>query len=80
MVRTKGITIFEAAKLVSGVLAFPLPEPKLSKEKPRTVKTIMECVAALVATSVIGASHYLIKKGLQCSNQRLLKDGSLICR
>ncbi|MDE1476416.1 primase-like DNA-binding domain-containing protein [Xenorhabdus bovienii] len=76
--RTKGSTIFEAAKLVSGALALPLPEPKLAKEKPRTVKTIMERVAALVATSVIGESQYLLKKGLQFPNQRLLKDGSLL--
>ncbi|WP_279625551.1 primase-helicase zinc-binding domain-containing protein, partial [Xenorhabdus beddingii] len=76
--RAKRITIFEAAKLVSGALALPLPEPNPTKEKPRTVKPIAERVAALVATSVTGESQYLVKKGLQCPNQRLLKDGSLL--
>ncbi|MDE9430421.1 primase-like DNA-binding domain-containing protein [Xenorhabdus bovienii] len=76
--RAKGITIFEAAKLVSGALALPLPEPKPAKEKPRTVKLIAERIAALVATAVTGESQYLVKKGLQCPNQRLLKDGSLL--
>ncbi|WP_038216730.1 primase-helicase zinc-binding domain-containing protein, partial [Xenorhabdus bovienii] len=76
--RAKGITIFEAAKLVSGALALPLPEPKPAKEKPRTVKLIAERIAALVATSVTGKSQYLAKKGLKCPNQRLLKDGSLL--
>ncbi|MDE9446812.1 toprim domain-containing protein [Xenorhabdus bovienii] len=76
--RTKGITIFEAAKLVSGAQALPLPESKLAKEKPRMAKPIAERITALVATSVIGESQYLIKKGLQCPNQRLLKDGSLL--
>ncbi|PHM46666.1 DNA primase [Xenorhabdus miraniensis] len=76
--RAKGITIFEAAKLVSGALALPLPEFKPAKEKPRTVKSIAERIAALVATSVTGESQYLAKKGLQCPNQRLLKDGALL--
>ncbi|CDH24390.1 putative phage primase [Xenorhabdus bovienii str. kraussei Becker Underwood] len=76
--RAKGITVFAAAKLVSGALALPLPEPKPAKEKPRTVKLIAERIAALVATSVTGKSQYLAKKGLQCPNQRLLKDGSLL--
>ncbi|MCC8382045.1 toprim domain-containing protein, partial [Xenorhabdus sp. PB30.3] len=76
--RTKGLTVFAAAKLVADVLALPLPEPKPVKEQPRTVKPITERIAALVATSVMGESQYLMKKGLQCPNQRLLKDGSLL--
>ncbi|PHM64483.1 DNA primase [Xenorhabdus stockiae] len=76
--RTKGITVFAAAKLVADALALPLPESQPIKEKPRTVKPIAERIAALVATSVTGESQYLTKKGLQCSNQRLLKDGSLL--
>ncbi|CBJ91988.1 putative prophage primase [Xenorhabdus nematophila ATCC 19061] len=59
-------------------MALPLSEPKPAKEKPRTVKPIAERIAALVATSVTGESQYLAKKGLQCPNQRLLKDGSLL--
>ncbi|WP_047679924.1 MULTISPECIES: primase-like DNA-binding domain-containing protein [Xenorhabdus] len=76
--RTNGITIFAAAKLVADVLALSLPEPKPAKEQFRTVKPITERIAALVATSVMGESQYLTKKGLQCLNQRLLKDGSLL--
>ncbi|WP_416778589.1 primase-like DNA-binding domain-containing protein [Xenorhabdus budapestensis] len=76
--RTKGITVFAAAKLVADALALPLPESQPIKEKPRTVKPIAERIAALVATSVTGESQYLTKKGLQCPNQRLLKDGSLL--
>ncbi|MBC8947246.1 primase-like DNA-binding domain-containing protein [Xenorhabdus indica] len=76
--RTKGITVFAAAKLVADALALPLPDPKSTKEQPRTVKPITERIAALVATSVMGESQYLTKKGLQCPNQRLLKDGSLL--
>ncbi|MBE8596781.1 primase-like DNA-binding domain-containing protein [Xenorhabdus sp. BG5] len=76
--RTKGITVFAAAKLVSNVLAMPLPEPKSIKEQFRTVKPIAERIAALVASAVMGESQYLVKKGLKCPNQRLLKDGSLL--
>lgn len=76
--RTKGISIFAAAKLVAGSLALPLPEPKPAKEKPRTTKSIAERIMALVEISVMGKSQYLTKKGLQCPNQRLLKDGSLL--
>nr|WP_228005833.1 primase-like DNA-binding domain-containing protein [Xenorhabdus sp. BG5] len=32
----------------------------------------------MVDTTVTGESQYLIKKGLKCPNQRLLKDGSLL--
>ncbi|MEQ1965089.1 DUF927 domain-containing protein [Xenorhabdus khoisanae] len=76
--RTKGITVFAAAKLVADVLAMPLPEPKIAKEQPRAAKPIAERIAAMIATSVMGESQYLVKKGLQCPNQRLLKDGSLL--
>ncbi|PHM70745.1 DNA primase [Xenorhabdus sp. KJ12.1] len=78
--RTKGITVFAAAKLVADALALPLPEPKPkpAKEQPRTAKLIAERIAALVATTTAGESQYLVKKGLQCPNQRLLKDGSLL--
>ncbi|WP_038224441.1 toprim domain-containing protein, partial [Xenorhabdus bovienii] len=76
--RNKGITVFAAAKLVADVLAMPLPEPKTVKEQPRAAKLIAERIVALVATAVTGESQYLVKKGLQCPNQRLLKDGSLL--
>ncbi|MDE9552538.1 primase-like DNA-binding domain-containing protein [Xenorhabdus bovienii] len=76
--RAKGISIFAAAKLVAGALALPLPDPKPAKEKPRTTKPIAERIMALVEISVMGKSQYLTKKGLQCPNQRLLKDGSLL--
>ncbi|MBC8948326.1 DNA primase [Xenorhabdus sp. TS4] len=76
--RTKGITVFAAAKLVADVLAMPLPEPKIAKEQSRAAKPIAERIMALVATAVKGESQYLLKKGLQCPNQRLLKDGSLL--
>ncbi|CDH33615.1 primase-like DNA-binding domain-containing protein [Xenorhabdus bovienii] len=76
--RTKGITIFAAAKLVADVLALPLPEPKPAKEQPRPVKPIAERITTMLATVITGESQYLVKKGLQCPNQRLLKDGSLL--
>ncbi|WFQ78585.1 DUF927 domain-containing protein [Xenorhabdus sp. SF857] len=76
--RTKGITIYAAAKLVADTLAMPLPEPKTVKEQPQTVKPIAERIVALVATTVTDKSQYLVKKGLKCPNQRLLKDGSLL--
>ncbi|MDE9454826.1 primase-like DNA-binding domain-containing protein [Xenorhabdus bovienii] len=76
--RTKGITIFAAAKLVADVLALPLPEPKPAKEQPRPVKPIAERITTMLATAITGESQYLVKKGLQCPNQRLLKDGSLL--
>ncbi|PHM46782.1 primase-like DNA-binding domain-containing protein [Xenorhabdus miraniensis] len=76
--RTNGITIFAAAKLVADALALPLPEPKLAKEQHRTVKPIAERIATMLATAITGESQYLIKKGLQCPNQRLLKEGSLL--
>nr|WP_038251806.1 primase-like DNA-binding domain-containing protein [Xenorhabdus nematophila] len=76
--KTKGITVYAAAKLVADVLAMPLPEPKPAKELIRTVKPIAERIMALVVTAMTGESPYLAKKGLQCPNQRLLKDGSLL--
>ncbi len=76
--RSKGVTVFAAAKLVAEVLVMPFPEPKPVKEQPTTTKPIAERIAALVASTVTGESQYLTKKGLQCPNQRLLKDGSLL--
>ncbi|WP_338803555.1 primase-like DNA-binding domain-containing protein [Xenorhabdus griffiniae] len=76
--RTKGITVFAAAKLVANVLVMPLPEPKPTKAQPRTVKFIAERIATMLATAITGESQYLVKKGLQCPNQRLLKDGALL--
>ncbi|MDC9613170.1 primase-like DNA-binding domain-containing protein [Xenorhabdus khoisanae] len=76
--RTKGITVFAAAKLVADALAMPLPESKPVKEQPRAANPIAERIAALVASTVTGESQYLTKKGLQCPNQRLLKEGSLL--
>ncbi len=68
--RTKGITVFAAAKLVADVLAMPLPEPKIAKEQPRAAKPIAERIAAMIATSVMGESQYLVKKGLRHSFNR----------
>ncbi|MDC9612533.1 DUF927 domain-containing protein [Xenorhabdus khoisanae] len=76
--RTKGITVYAAAKLVADTLAMPLSEPKTVKEQPRTAKPIAERIAALAATAVRGESQYLMKKGLQYTEQHLLKDGSLL--
>ncbi|KMJ45258.1 propanediol utilization protein [Xenorhabdus khoisanae] len=76
--RTNRITVFAAAKLVADVLVMPLPETNTVKEQPKTTKPIAERIAALVASTVTGESQYLVKKGLQCPNQRLLKDGSLL--
>ncbi|MEQ1976809.1 primase-like DNA-binding domain-containing protein [Xenorhabdus sp. SGI240] len=76
--RSKGITVYAAAKLVADVLVMPLPEPNPVKEQLKTTKPIAERIAALVASTVTGESHYLTKKGLKCPNQRLLKDGSLL--
>ncbi|WP_419836476.1 primase-helicase zinc-binding domain-containing protein [Xenorhabdus bovienii] len=49
--RTKGITIFAAAKLVADVLALPLPEPKPAKEQPRPVKPIAERITTMLASA-----------------------------
>ncbi|WP_370588202.1 MULTISPECIES: hypothetical protein [Xenorhabdus] len=42
------------------------------------MKPIAERIATMLATAITGESQYLVKKGLQCPNQRLLKDGSLL--
>ncbi|MBD2781612.1 toprim domain-containing protein [Xenorhabdus szentirmaii] len=76
--RTQGISITEAAKIVANTLALPLPEPKPARETTYTTRPIAEKVAALVAKSVTGHSPYLSTKGLQCPNQQLLEDGSLL--
>ncbi|WP_374053622.1 toprim domain-containing protein [Xenorhabdus taiwanensis] len=74
--KTNRISIFEAAKVVADALALPLPEPKPANTPTKNAKPIAERIAVLVSTAVTGESQYLMKKGLQCSNQRLLKDGS----
>ncbi|MEQ1969343.1 toprim domain-containing protein [Xenorhabdus nematophila] len=76
--KTNRISIFEAAKIVADVLALSLPESKPAKTTTHIPKLIAERITALVATAVTGESQYLVKKGLHCSNQRLLKDGSLL--
>ncbi|WP_340619001.1 primase-helicase zinc-binding domain-containing protein, partial [Xenorhabdus entomophaga] len=76
--KTKGISIIEAAKVVANSLSLPLPESKPAKTPTRNTKSIAERIAALVSTTVTGESQYLVKKGLKCPNQRLLKDGSLL--
>jgi putative DNA primase/helicase len=76
--RTKGITVFAAAKFVAEVMVMPLPEPNPVKEQSKTTMPIAERIATLVASTVMGESQYLAKKGLKCPNQRLLKEGSLM--
>ncbi|CDM90056.1 TOPRIM and DUF927 domain-containing protein [Xenorhabdus bovienii] len=80
LVRAKGITIIEAAKVVADALVLPLPEPKPArKEAPKSeAPPIAGKVNELVAQTTVGQSEYLTKKGLQCPNQKLLKDGSLL--
>ncbi|PHM29053.1 DUF5906 domain-containing protein [Xenorhabdus innexi] len=78
LVRSQGITLTEAVKAVSDALALPLPEPA-RKEAPKSESPpITEKVNKLVEQSIAGQSDYLTKKGLQCPDQRLLKDGSLL--
>ncbi|CDH23556.1 DUF927 domain-containing protein [Xenorhabdus bovienii] len=76
--KTKGISIFEAAKVVANALALPLPELKPAKETTYPVQPIAEKVAALMAQTVAGQSPYLTAKGLYCPNQRLLSDNSAV--
>ncbi|CCW28931.1 putative P4-specific DNA primase (fragment) [Xenorhabdus nematophila F1] len=76
--KTKGISITEAAKIIAGSLALPLPEPKPAKENLYPTQPIADRVAALMAQTVAGQSPYLTAKGLHCPNQRLLKDSSLL--
>ncbi len=80
LVRAKGITIIEAAKVVADALALPLPEPKPArKEAPKSeAPPIAERIKKLVAQTTVGQSDYLTNKGLQCPHQKLLKDGSLL--
>ncbi|MBD2821370.1 DNA primase, partial [Xenorhabdus sp. 42] len=76
--RSKGISITEAAKIVAGVLALPLPESKPARKNNCATQLIADKVATLMAQSIAGESPYLAAKGLQYPNQRLLKDGSLL--
>ncbi|SFN36132.1 plasmid and phage DNA primase [Xenorhabdus japonica] len=76
--KTSRISILEAAKIIADVLSLPLPELKLAKESIQTTQLIAEKVAALMALTVTGQSPYLTSKGLNCSNQRLLEDASLL--
>ncbi|CDH26006.1 primase-like DNA-binding domain-containing protein [Xenorhabdus bovienii] len=80
LMRAKGITIIEAAKVVADALALPLPEAKPArKETPKSeAPPIAERIKKLAAQTTVGQSNYLVNKGLQCPHQRLLKDGSLL--
>ncbi|WP_231571443.1 AAA family ATPase [Xenorhabdus sp. NBAII XenSa04] len=76
--KTNGLTIFEAAKIVAGVLALPLPESKPARKTTYPAQSIAEKVLALMTQSVTGQSSYLEAKNLLCPNQRILDDGSLL--
>ncbi|MBD2826727.1 toprim domain-containing protein, partial [Xenorhabdus sp. 5] len=76
--KTKGISITEAAKIIAGALALPLPEIKPARETHYVTQSIADKVATLMEQSIAGESLYLAAKGLQYPNQRLLKDGSLL--
>ncbi|AOM42984.1 DNA primase [Xenorhabdus hominickii] len=76
--RTKGVSITEAAKIIAGVLALPLPEPKPARETIQTTQSIAEKVASLMAQTVAGQSPYLAAKGLDFPNQRLLLNNSTL--
>ncbi|OKP00649.1 toprim domain-containing protein [Xenorhabdus eapokensis] len=76
--RTKGISITEAAKIIAGVLALPLPESKPARETIQTTQSIAEKVASLMAQTVAGQSPYLAAKGLDFPNQRLLLNNSTL--
>ncbi|WP_336885693.1 primase-helicase zinc-binding domain-containing protein [Xenorhabdus sp. Sc-CR9] len=76
--RTQKISITEAAKIIAGSLALPLPDPKPAKENFYPIQPIADKVAALMAQTVIGQSPYLTAKGLHCPNQRLLSDKSTV--
>ncbi|MBC8948951.1 DNA primase [Xenorhabdus sp. TS4] len=80
LTKAKGITVIEAAKLAADALLLPLPEPQPArKEAPKSeALPIAEKVNKLVAQAAAGQSDYLTKKGLQCPDQKLLKDGSLL--
>uniref|UniRef100_UPI0023ED7529 primase-helicase zinc-binding domain-containing protein n=1 Tax=Xenorhabdus indica TaxID=333964 RepID=UPI0023ED7529 len=76
--KTKGMSIIEAAKVVADALALPLPEPKPAREIIQTTQSIAEKVAALMAQTVAGQSPYLVAKGLDYPNQRLLLNNSTL--
>ncbi|WP_275381559.1 AAA family ATPase [Xenorhabdus bovienii] len=76
--RTQNISITEAAKIIAGSLALPLPEPKPAKENLYPRQPIADSVAALMAQTVAGQSPYLTAKGLHYPNQRLLPDNSTV--
>ncbi|WP_237388204.1 toprim domain-containing protein [Xenorhabdus sp. Sc-CR9] len=78
--KTKGISIIEAAKMIAGALALPLPEPKPARENLYPIQPIADKVVALMAQTVAGQSPYLAAKGLHCPNQRLLPDNSTVLR
>ncbi|OTA14286.1 DNA primase [Xenorhabdus vietnamensis] len=78
--KAKGITVIEAAKVAADALLLPLSEPQPTRKEvlKSEAQPITEKVNKLVAQSTAGQSDYLTKKGLQCPDQRLLKDGSLL--
>ncbi|WP_211284327.1 toprim domain-containing protein, partial [Xenorhabdus stockiae] len=76
--KTKGISITEAAKIIAGSLALPLPEPKPAKENLYPTQPIAESAEVLMKQTVAGQSPYLIAKGLHCPNQQLLPDNSVV--
>ncbi|MEX0445375.1 toprim domain-containing protein [Xenorhabdus sp. SGI246] len=76
--RTKGISITDAANVVAGALALPLPESKLARETIQATQLIAEKVASLMAQTVAGQSPYLAAKGLDFPNQRLLLNNSTL--
>ncbi|MBD2815614.1 toprim domain-containing protein [Xenorhabdus sp. Flor] len=75
--RAKGITVFEAAKLVSGALALPLPEPESARKEAPNMQSAIEEATRLIQSSVLGESDYLKRKGLHYP-VRLLSDGTII--
>ncbi|SFO11166.1 primase-helicase zinc-binding domain-containing protein, partial [Xenorhabdus japonica] len=80
LTKVKGITLTEAIKVVADALLLPLPEPQPARKEALKSEAplITEKVNKLVAQTITGQSDYLTKKGLQCPDQRLLKDGSLL--
>ncbi|NRN30110.1 toprim domain-containing protein [Photorhabdus heterorhabditis] len=76
--KTNQVSILEAAKVVADALALPLFESKPAREITYPVQSIAEKVAALMKQTVAGQSPYLTAKGLQCPNQRLLSDNSVL--
>ncbi|MBI6548441.1 TOPRIM and DUF927 domain-containing protein [Xenorhabdus lircayensis] len=80
LMKVKGITITEAVKAVSDVLALPLPEPA-RKEAPKSespnMQSAIEEATRLIQGSVLGESDYLKRKGLP-HPVRLLSDGTII--